>query len=156
MFEHGKNVAFDMVLPQLKFVSAKQVLMEFSKHSAKALNISEQLLFAKLWEQEQSMSSATGDGVAIVHLKIIGPLQPFLILATLNRELDFQAHDGQPVNIVAFILSPEKDGPLHLRRLSRISRLLNHNMLKKRLLDAQDEFAMRALLIDPEGWMLAA
>jgi PTS system nitrogen regulatory IIA component len=156
MFAYGKDLSFDLVLPQLKFVSLKQILMEFSTQTAKALNISDRLLYEKLLEQEQKTSSAIGGGVAIVQLKIIGPARPFLILSTLAREIDCGAVDEAPVNIVAFLLSPEKDGPLHLRRLSRVSRMLGNDHLKKRLIEARDESSIRALLIDPDGWLLAA
>jgi PTS system nitrogen regulatory IIA component len=80
-----------------------------------------------------------------------------MMLATLAREIDdFKSADDQPVNLVAFILSPETDGPLHLRRLSRTSRMLKNETLRKRLQEAKDELAIRSLLIDPEGWVLAA
>ena len=156
MFDYGKDLTFDLVLPRLKFVSSKQVLMEFARDAAKNLQLSESLLFEKLWEQEQASSSGIGGGVAIVHLKAVGPQRPFVILATLDREIDFNAIDGAPVNIAAFVLSPESDGPLHLRRLSRISRLLSNEILQKRILEARDELAVRSLLIDPDGWLLAA
>lgn len=156
MTEYGKDLAFDIILPRLKYMNIKQILMELSNQAAQNLNVSSVLLYQNLWAQEQKISSAIGQKLAIVHLKISGPQKPFLALATLNRDVDFGINDEQPVRIVAFLLSPEKDGPLHLRRLSRLSRFLDHNVLKERLIEARDEQAIRALLIDPDGWLIAA
>jgi PTS system nitrogen regulatory IIA component len=54
------------------------------------------------------------------------------------------------------LLSPERDGPLHLRRLSSLSRLFKCDALVTKIKDAKDETTIRSLLIDPQGWMLAA
>jgi PTS system nitrogen regulatory IIA component len=157
MLDYGQDLQFDLILPRLKLVSAKQVLMECAREAAKFTRVSESLLFAHLMAKENEHPSGIGEGVAIPHLQIRGPQNKCMVLATLAREIDdFKAADDQPVNIVAFILSPESDGPLHLRRLSRASRMLKNETLRKRLQDAQDELAIRSLLIDPEGWVLAA
>jgi PTS system nitrogen regulatory IIA component len=157
MLEYGKDLHFDLVLPRLKLVSAKQVLIEFVQHAARHQKISEHLLFEQLSKRENESGSGIGDGIAIPHLQIQGPQTSFTILATMAREIDdFKSTDDAPVNLAAFVLSPESDGPLHLRRLSRISRMLKNETMHKRLIEAQDELAIRSVLIDPEGWMLAA
>ena len=157
MLEYGKDLHFDLVLPRLKLVSAKQVLMEFAQDAARNLKVSEHLLFEQLIKREHESGSGIGDGIAVPHIQIQGPQKNFTVLATLAREIaDFKSTDDAPVNLAAFVLSPESDGPLHLRRLSRISRMLKNEIMRKRLLEAQDEIAIRSALIDPEGWMLAA
>lgn len=156
MNAYSQDLHFDVVLPRLKLVSYKQVLMAFAKQAEKQLGVSATRLFDLLMEKETEASSGIGDGVAIPQLQVRGPQQSFTVLATLERPLDFNAVDNQPVDVVCLVLSPENDGPCHLRRLSRISRLLKNETLHSKLRDAGDEQAMRALLIDPEGWLMAA
>jgi PTS system nitrogen regulatory IIA component len=81
---------------------------------------------------------------------------PVTLLATLNSEIDFGGTNDRPVHTICVLLSPERDGPLHLRRLSRLSRLFKCDALVTKIKDAKDETTIRSLLIDPQGWMLAA
>ncbi len=157
MLEYGKDLHFDLVLPRLKLVSAKQVLIEFAQSAAAHLKVSEHLLCEHMLARENESGSGIGDGVAIPHLQIQGPKKSFTVLATFAREInDFKSTDNTPISLAAFVLSPESEGPLHLRRLSRISRLLKNDVMNKRLREANDELSIRSLLIDPDGWMLAA
>lgn len=157
MFEYAKDIEFDSILPRLKFVSAKQVITELAETAAKECKLDPAKLYEALITKEHESGSGIGDGVAVANLQVRGLKKPFLVLATLAREIDdFNSSDNQPVNLAALILSPESDGPLHLRRLSRVSRVLKNEILHKRLVEAQDELAIRSLMIDPEGWMLAA
>lgn len=156
MNAYSRDLYFDVVLPRLKVVSYKQVLMEFSKHAEKHLGISAPRLFELLLEKENEASSGIGGGIAIPALQVRGPQQHFTMLITLERPVECDAVDNQPVDVACLVLSPENEGPYHLRRLSRVSRLLKNDTLHKKLHEAHDAEALRALLIDPEGWLLAA
>lgn len=156
MNAYSRDLQFDVVLPRLKVVSYKQVLLEFSRRAEKHLGISARALFDLLQEKENEATSGVGEGVAIPTLQVRGPQQAFTMLVTLERPVECNAVDNQPVDVVCLVLSPENEGPFHLRRLSRVSRLLKNETLHSKLRDAHDVEAMRALLIDPEGWLLAA
>jgi len=156
MNDYNRDLHFDLVLPHLKVVSYKQILMEFSTIAEKHLGISGEKLFQLLLSQEEKSSSGIGENVAIPHLQVRGPQKPFTIMATLDRPVNCNAIDNQPVDLVCLVLSPESEGPFHLRRLSRISRLLKNEKLHKKLQEANDKQAIQTLLIDPEGWLLAA
>ena len=54
------------------------------------------------------------------------------------------------------VMSPMKDGPLHLRRLARISRLLRNHTLCNQLRQAGDAKEMMDIIMEPESWTLAA
>ena len=156
MNDYSQDLHFDAILPCQKVVSHKQIFMTFAKQAEKHLGISAEKLFDLLIEKESSASSGIGNGVAIPHLQVRGPQKPFTIIATLERPLDFNAIDNEPVDIVCLVMSPQSDGPYHLRRLSRISRLLKNKALRKKLVEARDTQTIHALLIDPEGWLMAA
>ena len=156
MNDYGRDLHFDVVLPRLKAMSFKQVLRQFAHHASEHLNVSEERLYNMLVEKEEKASSGIGDNIAIAHLKAVGPQKPFNMLATLQRPVECNAIDDEPVDVVCLVLSPETDGPYHLRRLARVSRLLTNDQLHKRLHDARDEQEIRSLLIDPEGWLMAA
>ena len=156
MSDYSRDLHFDVILPRRKIVSYKQVLMIFAGEAAKHLDIARTRVFELLSEQETRGSSGVGAGVAIAHLQMRGPQRPLSVLATLARPVDVRAADNQPADLACLVLSPASDGPRHLRRLSRISRLLLNAALHRKLCEARDEQAIRALLIDPEGWLAAA
>lgn len=153
---YEKDLQFDLILPRVKGMSKKQILIQLSKAAAKHLNRSETSLLDALLTKEHARSSGIGDGTAMPNIKIKGLLRPFALLATLNQSIDFEANDEVPVDLVAVIISPESEGPKHLRRLSRVSRLLKNDDLHQKLCEADDADIIQSLLIDPEGWLLAA
>ena len=156
MNSYNDDLHFDMVLPNIQASSRKDTLKILSDEAAKALNVSAEKLFELICEKEDQSSSGLEGGIAIAHLQVRGPQNKFKILARLQTPVNFNAIDGNDADLVCLILSPQNDGALHLRRLSRVSRLLNNETLCAKLRDAKDEEEMQALLIDPEGWLMAA
>ncbi len=74
--------------------------------------------------RESEYSTAVGFGVAIPHGKTDIVIEPFLMFATV-QSLDWQALDGNPVDLVFLIGVPEKDASsLHLKILASLSRKL--------------------------------
>lgn len=156
MLSYMKDLKFDLVLPNLKATSREQALHLAADAVAKHIKVSGDLLFQGLAEKRRVERSCVGEGLAIADLKIRGLQRPFMVLTRFSHDVDFQAMDKQPVNLMCIVLSPERDGPIHLRRVARVSRLLKNSDLQQKLREASNEDAMRSLLIDPEGWMLAA
>ena len=114
------------------------------------------MLLDCMMDKEKDATSGVGHGVAIPHLKLSGIDKPFTALVSLNNALDFEAPDNKPVDLVCLVISPESDGPLHLRRLSRISRMLHNESLHEKICETDDADAIHALFMAPEEWMMAA
>ena len=156
MNTYNDDLHFDLILPKIQAANHIAALKTLSDHAAQALNVSAEKLFELIREKEEQSSSGLEGGIAIPHIQVRGPQSKFKILCSLQRPVDFNAIDGTRADIICLIISPQKDGALHLRSLSRISRLLNNETLCKKLRDAKDEEAIQTLLIDPEGWLMAA
>jgi fructose-specific phosphotransferase system IIA component len=93
-------------------------------------------------EREEVLSTGIGNGVAIPHGKsaAIGDLS---LAAGVTRDgIDFEALDGQPVNLFFMLVGPEAAAGQHVKALSRISRLLRKDSIRNRLASASsaDEF----------------
>ena len=153
---YQNDLHFDLLLPKLKISSTKQLLKTLCEKTAPPLGVSAEKLFARVVEKEERSPSGIGSGIAIPHIQASGPKSHYKILATLDKPIDFSAPDNAPADVVALLVSPQKDGPLHLRSLSRTTRLLQNNQLAEKLREAATESEMRAILIDPEGWLVAA
>lgn len=156
MSTYEKDVQFDFIVPGEKVISHKQALLSLAQNASDFLNISEKTLHKRITDKEELSSSTIGNGIAIPHFKMRRIQAPFTMLMTLDREINHESPDGQPIDIYCLLISPMNDGPIHLRRLSRLSRLLKNETLHRRIRETQDREVIRSLLMDPEGWLMAA
>lgn len=150
------NIGIDAALPRNKAMTKEQVFDSLAGLAADRTSYPKQKIIDRLIEKEQVSLSGVGGGVAIPHLKIKGLESRFVALTTLNNPIDFKALDEKPADLVCMLLSPESDGGLHLRGLSRISRLFRNEEFCEKLREAKDEATLMSLFMNPDGWLLAA
>ena len=91
---------------------------------------------ALILERENIMSTGVGKGFAFPHAKTDAVAQPLGALVTLAEPVEYQALDNKPVNIIFMLLGQESAVGTHLRLLSRVSRLMNSDEFRERLLNA--------------------
>lgn len=153
----SETMTMDVVLPELKANNQKQAFQVITEYAADHTGLDQKKLFDRLmaWERKAAISGI-GEGVAILHLSIKDIERPFMMLARASQKVDYDSVDGEPVDLIVLLLSPEEDGPYHLQRLARISRILRDKDLCNRLRGANSSDAIRALLYDPENTQLAA
>lgn len=84
-------------------------------------------------ERENIMSTGVGKGLAIPHGKTPGVNQTYAAFAILKEPVDYEAIDDQPVNMVFLLVGPQASNSLHIKLLSRISRLMNNSEFRDRL-----------------------
>ena len=75
-------------------------------------------------QREKLGSTGVGNGIAIPHGKLPKLDKLFGLFARLDRPIDFEALDGQPVDLIFLLLAPEGAGADHLKALARVARLL--------------------------------
>jgi PTS system nitrogen regulatory IIA component len=94
-------------------------------------------VLAAVRERERVLSTGIGQGVAIPHGKT--PVVDQLIVAAGVTEtpVDFDALDGQPVQLFFLLVGPESASGAHIKALSRISRLLRRDPLRQALCEAR-------------------
>lgn len=156
MSTYEQDIQFDLIIPNAKVTSHRQALTTLAKKTADHLAISEQRLIQRLNDKEQTSSSAIGDGIAIPQLKMRRVRAPFTMLMSVDNEIIHDTPDSKPIDLYCLLISPIDDGPIHLRRLSRLSRLLQNKTLHGRIRETRDRDVIQSLLIDPQGWVMAA
>ncbi|HPP39538.1 MAG TPA: PTS sugar transporter subunit IIA, partial [Candidatus Kapabacteria bacterium] len=62
---------------------------------------------------------------------------PVAAMATLKTPVDFHSLDGEPVNICFLLLGKENNIGMHLRLLSKISRFLNNDEFREKILNSK-------------------
>ena len=144
-------VAPNAIIPALKVNSKKQVLHELAARAATLSGQSERAIFDVLMQREKLGSTAVGNGIAIPHGKMPGLTRLFGLFARLDRPIDFEALDNQPVDLIFLLLAPEGAGADHLKALARIARLLRDPNIAHKLRGSHDAESLYAVLALPSA-----
>jgi PTS system nitrogen regulatory IIA component len=139
-------VAPQAVIPALKVNNKKQALQEIAARAAELTGRPEREILDVLMQRERLGSTAIGNGIAIPHGKLPKLERLFGLFARLDRPIDFEALDGQPVDLIFLLLAPENAGADHLKALARIARLLRDSDRTSLLRDSTDREALYAVL----------
>jgi PTS system nitrogen regulatory IIA component len=139
-------VAPQAVIPALKVNNKKQALQEIAARAAELTGRPEREILDVLMQRERLGSTAIGSGIAIPHGKLPKLGRLFGLFARLDRPIDFEALDGQPVDLIFLLLAPENAGADHLKALARIARLLRDADMTRLLRDSSDREALYAVL----------
>jgi len=141
-------LAPDSVIPALKVQSKKLLLQELAARAALQTRLPEKRIFETLIERERLGTTGVGQGIAIPHGRMAEVSRITGVFARLEGGLDYEAVDGQPVDLVFMLLAPENAGADHLKALARVSRLLRNQATCEKLRTANSAEAIYAILTD--------
>jgi len=99
-----------------------------------------------LLARESLGSTGIGGGIGIPHCKRKDIDSMILGLGISKQGIDFDSIDSRPVHIFFVLITPEDGAGLHLKLLSRISRLLKDHFFKERLLAAKDRHEIYSII----------
>ncbi len=87
-------------------------------------------------EREKIMSTGVGSGFAIPHGKTDAISDIVGAFAVTSQPIDYKSLDDQPVRIIFLLVGRDNMVGPHIKLLSRISRLMNKEDFRKKLLEA--------------------
>ncbi|HEX8245103.1 MAG TPA: PTS sugar transporter subunit IIA [Longimicrobium sp.] len=102
-------------------------------------------------QREEVLSTGIGGGVAIPHGKVDGVGELVMAAGIAPEPLEFAALDGQPVRLFFLLVGPESAAGLHVKALSRISRLVRRDDLRERLAAATTPGEFMAVVTEAEN-----
>jgi fructose-specific phosphotransferase system IIA component len=88
-----------------------------------------------IFEREEIMSTGVGNGFAIPHGKTDAVTDIVAAFAVTASPIDYQSLDEKPVRLVFLLVGKDNLVGPHIKLLSRISRLMNKEEFRKRLLE---------------------
>lgn len=138
----------DRVLLNVHAGCKREALQEVAKVAAKAAGKPSSEIISAIFEREQLGSTAVGDGVAIPHGKIADLKEIIGVLARLEKPVEFDAMDEQPVDIIFMLLAPENATAAHLKALAKVSRFLRDADAVAALRGAESTEAVYAIAVD--------
>jgi len=143
-------ISADAILPALKAKSKKHVLQELSALASGLTGLPERDISDILLQRERLGSTGVGQGIAIPHGKVAGLNRIIGLYARLERPIDFEAPDAEPVDMIFLLLAPESAGADHLKALARISRFLHMPSVVESLRSAETSEALHTVFRESE------
>jgi fructose-specific phosphotransferase system IIA component len=89
-----------------------------------------------IFEREKIMSTGVGNGFAIPHGKTDSVSDIVAAFGVTKKPIDYEALDEQPVRLIFLLIGKGNMVGPHIKLLSRISRLMNKEEFRKKLLEA--------------------
>lgn len=117
----------DRCFCKISGVSKKRLLTKISEFISD--NIQQQLdstqIFDALMAREQLGSTGLGNGIAIPHCRVPQCQEISASLVTLDAPIDFDAIDGNPVDLLCVLLVPDQQTDEHVRVLAKLAELFS-------------------------------
>ena len=145
----GDLISREAVIPSLKAKTKKQALLDLSQRAAELTGLTAQGIFEALLQRERLGSTGIGRGIAIPHCRLPAITRIVGLCARLPVAIDFEAQDGEPVDLIFLLLAPEAAGADHLKALARISRLMREPLIVEKLRRSNDKAALYSILTEP-------
>ena len=130
-----------------KSANKKQLLQEISSLASEHVGIPYMDIAKSLQQREILGPTGIGNGVAIPHVKIRGLTKICGFFSSLERPIDFEAADKQPVDLIFTLLAPENNkGTEHLKALAMVSRVFNNKNIRAKLRSSENTDSLFAIL----------
>lgn len=128
--------------------SKKRLLQAISEVAAPLTELTGTDIASALLERENLGPTGFGKGVALPHARLPGLTEVIGAFIKLERPVDFDAVDKQPVDLVFALFAPEDAGTEHLKALALVSRTLRDPVLCEKLRANSDAATLHTLLTE--------
>jgi PTS system nitrogen regulatory IIA component len=132
------------IVPALKAEDKKQALYELAQHGSALSSVNAHDIFNALLQRERLSSTSLGRGIAIPHIKLAGVTGITCVFARLEQPIAFDSPDGDPVDLLFFLMAPEGAGGDHLK-----ARLVRDSARLDQLRSTRDVNALHKTLTAP-------
>ncbi len=146
--ELSEILGADAVRAPVRATSKKRLLQDLADMAEQVYGLPAETVYKMLMEREALGPTGVGRGVAIPHARFNGAEHVLGLFARLEKPVDFEAIDRQPVDLVFALFAPEAAGADHLKALARVSRTLRSETVCAKLRSTFDPSALYAILTD--------
>jgi len=110
-------------------------IIEISTRTGRILDLNK--VSDTIFERERLVSTGVGKGFAIPHGKTDAISDIVAAFVITKNPIDFDSIDGEPVRFIFLLIGKETLLNTHIKLLSRISRLMNKEEFRDKLLEAK-------------------
>ena len=128
--------------------SKKRLLQDVGDIAESAYGLRGGLASDALMERESLGPTGVGNGIALPHARMHGLDTILGIFVRLDKPIDFDSVDRQPVDLIFTLFAPEDSGVAHLKALALVSRTMRDSSICQKLRANSDPVTLHALLTD--------
>lgn len=119
---HSKKRALQTVAELLGASLRKEALEISDNDEPDVSHLADMAILDALISRERLGSTGIGHGIALPHCRLPGIKGAAAALITLQEGVDFEATDGEHVDVVIGLLVPEKCNDEHLKLLAKLAK----------------------------------
>ncbi len=132
----------------LKATTKKRLLQDLAELADSVYGLPSEAVCKALMEREALGPTGVGRGVAIPHARLPEVDRVIGLFVRLEKPVDFELIDRQPVDLVFALFAPEAAGAEHLKALARVSRTLRSEAVCSKLRSTFDPSAIYSILTE--------
>lgn len=107
--------------------------------------------FHALVDREKLGSTGLGHGVALPHARLADLHAPLACFIKLEEKVNYEAPDGEPVDLIFGLFVPESENDAHLQLLSNIAQILSDESVRATLRQCENAQEALRVLTQPSG-----
>lgn len=131
--------------------SKKRLLQGIGEIAESVFSLSAEDVVRALQARENLGPTGVGQGVALPHARLEGLEKVIGVFVLLDKPIDFDAVDRQPVDIVFALFAPENAGVEHLKALALVSRTLREPAVCAKLRANHDPATLFTILTESQS-----
>ena len=128
--------------------SKKRLFQELGDVAAQAYGLNASIAVDGLQERESLGPTGVGHGIALPHARLEDLAGIVGMFLRLEKPLDFDSVDRQPVDLVFALFAPKDSGVDHLKALALVSRTMRDPAICAKLRANSDASKLHAILTE--------
>ncbi|MEM6307622.1 MAG: PTS sugar transporter subunit IIA [Pseudomonadota bacterium] len=136
--------------------SKKRLFQSVASVAAPHCQIQQDVIVHALINREDLGATGVGNGVALPHARLEGLDRIIGCFIRLDRPVDYNAVDRQPVDLVFSLFAPMEGGVAHLKALAAVSRTLRNTEVREKLRSNEDPNTLYEVLLGASQTSAAA
>jgi nitrogen PTS system EIIA component len=139
----------NQVMVDVKATDKNRLLEQLSMEAAAEAGLPAEEVVREIAKREELGSTGVGNGVALPHARLPSLKVPFALLARLRHPIDFDAIDGEKVDIVVLLLLPETGNGAKGNALACVARALRDAETLRQIRSARDRETLFKVVAGP-------
>jgi PTS system nitrogen regulatory IIA component len=139
-----------------QLTSKKRLFQELGEVTFQAYGLSSAMVVDGLQERESLGPTGVGNGIALPHARLEDIDRIFGVFIRLEKPLDYESVDRQPVDLIFGLFAPKDSGVEHLKALALVSRTMRDAAICAKLRANSDPDKLYAILTEARAPQVAA
>lgn len=138
-----------------QMTSKKRLFQELGEAAAQAYGLNAAAAVDGLQERESLGPTGVGNGIALPHARLEDLTRIVGLFFRLEKPLDYDSVDRQPVDLVFCLFAPKDSGVEHLKALALVSRTMRDPAVCAKLRANSDPAKLHAILTESRSTQAA-